>query len=235
MRVRSLQPNLHPDFNEFVVHFTGRAGTRPNATDIEGLDDWERLRRIIASGTLNGYPMPGSQARAVCFTEATADGCCWLVASGRYTSCGLAFTKQFLFERGGGPVLQVRGDDWPEVPKWPERLRARAVRLWPGAESEDGIPLPWWLGGRSEWLYEREWRVPALDALHFRPEDIAFLVLPSVGRLHDWVREVAPQDAALAAALAKIRYLVIEAGKITVTNGVVARRSATQVRPTDLS
>ena len=64
------------------------------------MSDWERLRSIVESGRLIGHEMPGTKARAVCFTEATSAGCAWLVGQGRYTSCGLAFTKRFLLEDG---------------------------------------------------------------------------------------------------------------------------------------
>src|SRR4051812_10216292 len=112
MRVLPLDQTDHPDFNGIVVHFTGRQGLSLRTSEIDKLDDWSRLQRILTGRSLMGFEMFGVRARAACFTEATAEGCVWLVSSGRYSSCGIAFTKQFLFERGGGPVFQVRGDEW---------------------------------------------------------------------------------------------------------------------------
>lgn len=233
MRVRALDHIDHPDFHDVVVHFTGRTGPSSRPSAIQKLSDWDRLKAIIGTTRLRGHEMPGAKASAVCFTEATSRGCSWLINEGRYTSCGVAFTKRFLFSAGGGPVLQVRGDEWEVVTSWPERLRARAVRLWPGASPAVGETLPWWLAGRSEWLFEREWRVPTSDGpLRFDLDDIAFLVLPSVEHLRSWV--AAEGDRALAGRLAAMRYVVIGDSGIEASNGVRQRRSTTSLESTGM-
>lgn len=227
MRVNDLDRIAHPDFNDVLIHFTGRTGPSNRPVEIEVMSDWERLVSILRGGNLCGLEMPGAKARAVCFTEATSQGCTWLVNDGRYTSCGIAFSKRFLFGLGGGPVLQVRGDEWPEVFKWPETLRARAVRLWPGARPDGQETLPWWVSGRSEWLYEREWRVPTPEGiLGFPLEEVAFLVLPSVELFKAWVRDVADDDPSLASSLASMRYIVFGAVGIAASNGVSQRHSS---------
>lgn len=197
------------------------------------MTDWDRLQAIVVGTRLLGHEMPGAKASAVCFTEATSRGCSWLINEGRYTSCGVAFTKRFLFSAGGGPVLQVRGDEWAAVSSWPEGLRARVVRLWPGASPGAGETLPWWLAGRSEWIFEREWRVPtSTGPLLFDLDDIAFLVLPSVEHLRSWVASEA--DRTLAGRLAAMRYVVIGEGGIEASNGVRQRRSTTSLESTEL-
>lgn len=224
MRVRRFGLIEHPDFNDVVVHFTGRSGPSHSSPEVARMTDWQRLQSIVAAGELRGFEMPGARASAACFTEATAAGCSWLIRSHRYTSCGLAFRKDLLFGSGGGPVLQVRGDEWDAVGSWPARLRARAVRLWPGADADGPETLPWWLSGRSEWLYEREWRVPTLTGpFTFCLDDVAFLVLPSVEALHDWVRSLARSEPKLARALARCRYVVLGPTGIVEANGVAAR------------
>lgn len=228
MIVNELEPIDHPDFNDVVIHFTGRQGPSRRSTDVDRMSDWERLQAIVSGTRVLGCEMPGVRASAVCFTEATSRGCAWLVNEGRYSSCGIAFTKRFLFSVGGGPVLQVRGDEWASVASWPDNLRARAVRLWPGATATRGEVLPWWLAGRSEWLYEREWRVPApLGGLDFLLDDVAFLVVPSVDHLRVWVSDVAPDDVDLARRIASFRYVVLGPNGIEVRNGVRERLAST--------
>lgn len=100
---------------------------------------------------------------------------------GRYSPCGIAFTKDFLFRKGGGPALYVRGDEWDWVADMPAKLRARAVRLWPGATSTDGLPLPWYLVRPSEWIHEREWWIAGEGApvgVAFASGDVAFVIAP---------------------------------------------------------
>ena len=127
-------------------------------------------------------------------------------------------------------MLQVRGDEWSEVFSWPERLRARSVRLWPGATPEGPEVIPWWVSGRSEWLYEREWRVPTPGgSLAFPMEEVAFLVIPSVDGFKEWVYEVALFDPPLAESLASLRYIVLGTGGIVESNGVSQRYSSSPV------
>lgn len=50
------------------------------------------------------------------------------------------------------------------------------MRFWPGADPEEGEQLPSHLSGPSEWLHEREWRVPG--DLIFTWQDVRFLIVP---------------------------------------------------------
>lgn len=224
MIIKPLELIDHPDFNDVVIHFTGRQGRSNRSAEIAAMSDWERLRHIIQAASFISAEMFGVNARAVCFTEGTAAGCSWLISEGRYSSCGIAFTKRYLFGLGGGPVLQVRGDEWHQVESWPESARARVVRLWPGASAEPGENLPWWLEGRSEWLYEREWRLPSIaGSTPFALSQVAFLVIPSVDSLHDWYKELTVTDIATAKAVSRMRYVVIGANGILASNGVRQR------------
>jgi len=234
MIVNALDHIEHPDFNDVVIHFTGRVGPSLRPKAIEAMTDWERLSAVVGDSRLIGQEMPGSRASAVCFTEATSRGCAWLISAGRYSSCGIAFSKAFLFSAGGGPVLQVRGDEWSSVFSWTESMRARAVRFWPGASSGTGERLPWWLEGRSEWLFEREWRVPTPEGhLTFDFSNIAFLVLPSVDHLTNWVQVTAPVDRALSENLASCRYVVLGPSGIETANGVRQRPTTTSLESTE--
>lgn len=107
---------------------------------------------------------------------------------------------------------------------WPENLRARAVRLWPGATAEEGEVLPWWMAGRSEWMFEREWRIPArLLAVGFSITEVAFLVVPSFDDLKAWVSELSITNAVLSKVIASMRYVVIDKSGIIESNGVRQR------------
>ena len=234
MIINPLDQIDHPDFNNVVIHFTGRSGPSFRSPEIASLSDWERLKQIIISSQFIGHEIPGVNAKAVCFTEGTAAGCSWLIGQGRYTSCGIAFSKQYLFKIGGGPVLQVRGDEWAQVSSWPLSLRARAVRLWPGASAKSGEVLPWWMEGRSEWMFEREWRVPALSpTVGFSITEVAFLVVPSFGDLKSWVAELSITNAALSKVIASMRYVVIGPNGIIESNGVRQRGASKLLTTTE--
>jgi hypothetical protein len=180
MRVRPLRTSSVPDLGEYLIHFTGRSGRRVNVdSSIEQLSDEERLIRILVDSNICGFETFGADASVVCLTESTKVAVQDLIRAKRYSACGLGFLKQFVFDRGGGPALYVRGDEWSTVRELPQPVRSRAVRFWPGADPEDGESLPDHLSGSSEWMHEREWRVPG--QLNFGWDDIGFLVVPNVG------------------------------------------------------
>jgi hypothetical protein len=127
MRIRALSPTNHPDFNEVVVHFTGRRRTGEEAS--------RRLLQVVEAGAILATIPYGNDLGAACFTESTVRGVNWLIAQKHFVPYGIAFTKTFLFANGGAPAMVVRGDEWSHVRNLPPELRARAIRLWPGATS----------------------------------------------------------------------------------------------------
>lgn len=194
MEVHPLPPLTHPDLNDWVVHFAGRDGQSTAAPEIQALSPRQRFVQIISESRLLGFEMFGAGgARAVCFTESTKEGCQWLVREGRYPPYGIVFSKQTVFARGGGPALYVRGDDWPHTWQWAPEMRARAVRLWPGATPDEGEPpLGGHLASQSWWLMEREWRALPNTPDHcwtFTWSDIAFLIVPDHGVIDDIAHE----------------------------------------------
>lgn len=217
MRVRPFSPTRHPDFNEVVVHFTGRRCSGEEAS--------RRLLRIITSGAILATIPYGNDLGAACFTESTARGVSWLIAEQHFVPYGIGFTKTFLFAHGGAPAIVVRGDEWRHVKNLPPALRARTIRLWPGAVPDSGESLPYHLQTRSEWLVEREWRVPAevgTPALMFGTDDIAFLVVPDATWIESNVRAVVKGGGTEAGRrLASVRWIALSpAGEITANNGV---------------
>jgi hypothetical protein len=220
MRVRRLQQLSHPDFNDLVVHFTGRDGRSNCSPNIVAMSPRQRLLRIVVERRLLAFPMFGVNARAVCFTESTTAGNQWLVRKRRYPPYGIAFKKQAVFERGGGPAFYVRGDEWDAVTAWPEALKARATRFWPGADPTDGELLAHHLESRSEWIIEREWRaLPNVRGFwRFDLADAEFLIVGDDELLNDAVATAHPT---LQAEIANLPYLVMDtAGEIVRNKGV---------------
>lgn len=183
MRIYSLATYNLPDLGDHLIHFTGRSGPKTRDVDpaIENLSGEERLAKILEDGLIRGFETFGGSAPVVCLTESVKASVMRLVANRRYEPCGIGFSKQFIFDKHGGPALYVRGDEWQTATDvLPEPLRARVVRFWPGAEAEPGEFLPSHLQTTSEWLHEREWRVAT--ELRFYWTDVKFLIFPH----HDW-------------------------------------------------
>jgi hypothetical protein len=189
-RIHPLRTYSLPDVGDHLIHFTGRTGARMgDPDDIRGLDSAARLAKILHDGRIRANPTFGTGRRSVvAFTESSQASVLELIRAGRYTPFGVGFTKQFLFNRGGGPVLYIRGDEWDAATAaLPDDVRARCVRFWPGAAWEEGDPvvfdapsLPDAIANPSEWLHEREWRVP--HDVRFGWGDVAFLIVPQ----QDW-------------------------------------------------
>jgi hypothetical protein len=198
VRVYPLRTYDLPDVGDHLIHFTGRTGTRMAVpADIRDLDAPSRLAQILYQGRIRAVRTFGTGSRPiVAFTESSQAAVRRLIADGRYTPWGVGFSKQVIFDQGGAPVLYVRGDEWDAATaQLPDPLRARIVRFWPGAEWEEGDPLtadqsqqlPDQLANPSEWLHEREWRVP--HDVTFGWSDVKFLIVPAV----DWPMLLAHQ------------------------------------------
>jgi hypothetical protein len=198
VRVHPLRTYNLPDIGDHLVHFTGRTGGRFGVPeDIRDLDAPGRLAQILYQGRIRAVPTFGTGGRPiVAFTESSQASVLRLISEGRYTPWGIGFSKQPIFDQGGGPVLYVRGDEWnAATAALPDPLRARLVRFWPGATWDVGDPplldgamqLPDALANPSEWLHEREWRVP--NDVVFGWGDVKFLIVPSP----DWAALEAQQ------------------------------------------
>lgn len=183
MRINELRKYGHPDISDFVVHFSGRSGRGgPRVPKrIRDMEDWQRLGQILLDQRIFAFPPFGTDEPVVCFTECTKSGIKTLMSDHSYTPCGVAFAKDVVFQRGGGPALYVRGDEWEHVDALPAHLKARAIRLWSGATCLDGAAIPRYLEGPSEWLHEREWRVAGSGdppSFSFEWSDVAFVIAP---------------------------------------------------------
>jgi hypothetical protein len=187
MKIYDLRRYSHPDLSNHLIHFVGRTGKANDRVpeDITELTAPGRLANILEEEAIRAFPVFfGGDDPVVCFTECTPAGVRTLIRERRYSPWGVAFTKDLIFKRGGGPAFYVRGDEWKHVENgFPPELRARCTKLWPGADFEPGLETIFAdarLGTPSEWTHEREWRVFGdgdQPAFRFRTEDIAFVVV----------------------------------------------------------
>jgi hypothetical protein len=185
MDIKLLRRYGHPDLSDYVIHLVGRWGMRNDevADDIHNMTHRSRLfDGILAMGEIRAYRVffGFGLDRVVCFTECTPAGVSAMVRD-RYSPWGVAFSKDFVFRRGGGPAFYVRGDEWDDVYQLPPRLRSRCTKFWPGAVADGGELMNPALSVESQWLPEREWRVPGTGepaSLQFDPDDVAFIVVP---------------------------------------------------------
>jgi hypothetical protein len=207
--VRPLRPSASPDVPDFAIHMTGRFGPRAGLLPL-GLNEMlpvDRLLKVLMDQFLIAGAQFGVDQPSVCFTQTTpaalAELCTVTSTPMRYDGCGIGFHLQSVFDAGGGPALYIRGDEWEalQAAALPATLRARTIRYWPGSEPAGATPLPHALVGESQWLHEREWRIPApADAISpwrwgFKPSDVAFLLLPGSIGLDNFVGRIADESA----------------------------------------
>lgn len=188
MRIRDFPPNKHPDLSDHVVHLIGRGRAENKRVDahIQALSASERFHNIIMQTRFFAYPIFATdEVPVICFSECTPSGIGALVKSARYWPIGIAFTKNYIFQCGGGPAFYVRGDEWAEMCDALEGpLRGRLQRLWPGAEFEVGEVQPYGTERESYWWHEREWRyIATADCREFEFDgnETAFFILPADG------------------------------------------------------
>jgi hypothetical protein len=132
MRVQPLQTYDLPDVGDHLIHFTGRSGARTDDVDqrILNLSPERRLVEILVDRVIRGFEALGAGAPVACFSESTKASIPKLIRDGRYAPYGIAFSKQLIFENGGGPALYVRGDEWETMAAAvPQPVRSRLVRF----------------------------------------------------------------------------------------------------------
>jgi hypothetical protein len=194
-----------PDYSEFVAHFTSAVAIQGDAAlndQIGSMSALERLASILSEGTIRAtkkyYSLGGP---SVAFTE-----CPWtslLDHAFRYSSYGVGFTKQFLWDRGGQPAVYMRSE---VIQAMREHVEAQASRsVYPAIAPEVGAlytPLEREAGWRMlngvavqthvDFSHEREWRV--LADVPFTPSDVQLIIVDKfsdVSRLpSSWVQAV---------------------------------------------
>ena len=149
----------HPGQSECLVHFCGR-GNAFQTTD--GLTPQQRLDSIFHSG---GFQASIALTRAwpvVCFSESTPRGVEKLLGPKRWDGWGIVVSRDWVWERGGGPIWYAR-DDLDPSPIGQLDPRSLAWHLKTTPQDND-------------WLHEREWRVPCDPNTPFLPIDVSDVV-----------------------------------------------------------
>jgi hypothetical protein len=162
----------HFDISDELIHFTGGGGECMDDA-FASLRAIVRERRLIASsGRIRG----GYRCVSVTDAPIAAFGPPWAsrFPFNRYSQFGMMFDRNWIYERGGRPVIHQPGSDFHLLP---DDLRWRHVRHEPTAEHV------------VDWTWEREWRVPC-EELAFTPAE-AVIVVPNeqwanrLRRVHD--------------------------------------------------
>ena len=150
-RRRMLRKVEHPDLSWFLTHFCdrGRPPRKQVPADIYRLSAQERLTSILWDQALRAFVTYSGGHPAVGFTESTLQGLNFLISQRRYQPWGLVFDRQSVYDAGGGPVWHARREQYEKLEQLNDPdLRSWAVRLDPESKPE------------SDWLEEREWRIP---------------------------------------------------------------------------
>jgi hypothetical protein len=136
----------HPDLSQVLIHFCDRA--RPLGRDIPeeilGMSPPERLTSILWDGHLRVFVTDSGGDPVVCFTESTWRGLDYVIGERSRAPWGVIFERQSVYDAGGGPTWHARPEEHQALGQLSPRLRSWAVRLDPG----------------SDWLQQREWRIP---------------------------------------------------------------------------
>jgi hypothetical protein len=136
---------------------------------IRGLTAAQRLDYIIWEQRIRGFPPFGPEGvpipPMVCFSESPADHLDWLLRK-NWPQWGVFVRREWVYAQGGGPVWYARPDQYNKFT--PEQF-AWAVRF-------EDAPR------RSDWVHEREWRIPVPPAdpepaLHLAPGDVVAVLV----------------------------------------------------------
>jgi hypothetical protein len=139
-----------PAQSDYLIHFCGRA---PGLKFTEQVPGWiqssspaQRLDNILWEQSIRGFPPFGAESPMVCFSESPAKHLEWLINERHWPAWGVMVTREWVYQSGGGPAWYARPDQYAALTN---SQRAWSVRL--GTE---------WGQPRSEWLHDREWRLP---------------------------------------------------------------------------
>lgn len=180
MKIGNIAPEWK-DMSKYVVHFSTESADGCSAYDNAISILYERnieARHAFGAGRL----LPPA-LKSVCFSEIPLHLLRRL--ADKRGPHGIGFRKDFLVERGGGPILYAYKDT--EHAKAIDTMVSGAIHdpsnpVWKLAPF---IDLPG-IYNSSKYFFEweREWRV--VEDFSFEPSDVAFLIIPE--DLHDVAR-----------------------------------------------
>ncbi|TPQ32033.1 hypothetical protein [Cupriavidus pinatubonensis] len=147
---------IRGDLSNRLIHLT-RGNSEMTVEQVFDSILKERRLRGSAKDIRGGHAV-------VCFTEAPLTALAQVMASApgamRYQPFGVMVSKDWLYARGGRPVIYGEPHEYEELPA---SMQYRYVRYRP--EKRNG-----------DWTWEREWRIAA-DALPLNPE-VTTLIVP---------------------------------------------------------
>lgn len=150
--------------SDLLFHFCGRTGKLNSyvPSRIASMTAADRLESIIIEEQLLGFPPfgAGSDQQTVCFSEAPVDHLKWLMRQRGWLPWAVIFTRQTIYNAGGGPVWYARTPQArtaaPEQRPWIVRFEADAT-AW------------------SDFVHEREWRLMS-PVLQLSPVNVAGII-----------------------------------------------------------
>lgn len=142
-----LRPVQHPDMSAIITHFCDRGRPQALPPQVTELDARGRVESILWESQLRAFVTWSGGDPAVCFTEATVQGLEYLIREVGYAPWGIVFDRQSIYDQGGGPVWYARAEEYQAIRDLGSRAQAWRVRL---------------EAGQSDWLEEREWRIPVV-------------------------------------------------------------------------
>ena len=197
-----------PDISQFLAHFTSNKFPKgfkdpDNPTNsYKYVSPEKRLISILEGRKIIASQMPWiGKHNAVCFTE-----CPWaslITHTQQYSSYGIGFTKNFIFNKGGGPVYYVRADVFNSQ-QWDDAVLPYVTPFWPLYAPKGIKPLGTPRAGQTifcDYSHEREWRVT--HDLEFEYEDVQFVVLPDYMAMARFPKE-------LKDAIGREKFLLID-------------------------
>ena len=183
-----------PDQSFYLAHFTKNGKqyhpdqSRENLTN-DQMSAFERLTHILQEKRINATRMNWTNQKAVCFTE-----CPWgslLRHAENYSCYGIGFTKQFVFSRGGNPVIYANPNMFSSQ-KWDPEVYPFVTPFVPSYAPDSVKNKTPFLGKPVDYTHEREWRVARTISFQYR--NIRFVVLEKVSDLQkipeDIIKEI---------------------------------------------
>lgn len=109
----ALKPAEHPDLSGLLTHFCYRSRPQRNVHPaILAMPAHQRLESILWESQLRGVATYSGGHPAVCLTEATESGLGFLIGRRAYHPWGLVFSRQSVYDVGGGPVWYARLEEY---------------------------------------------------------------------------------------------------------------------------
>lgn len=141
-----------PAQSAWLIHFCGRpAGTGISSSvphEITAMTPAERLDNILWQAFIGAFVPYQATKPMVCLSESPWAHLQWLIGTRGFLPWGVFLSRQWVYDVGGAPVWYVRPEQAagvnPAFQSWTVRLETTP-------------------SSRSDWLHEREWRLPPFE------------------------------------------------------------------------